>query len=54
MYTAYRIQPDDINKQNRIRYQYYENYDYFEPKWLNYVYGFCLFSLTLLCIVIIL
>ena len=54
MYTAYRIQPDHTSKENRIKYEYYENSDDFEPTWFKYVYSFCLFSLTVLCIVIIL
>ena len=52
MYTAYRIQPDYM--ENRKRYYYYENSDDFEPMWFKYVYSFCLFSMVILCIVIIL
>ena len=54
MYTMYTIKPDHITKQTRIRHAYYENTDDFEPLWFKYVYGICLFSLTILCIVIIL
>ena len=62
MYSMYTIKPDHITKQSRTRHvyyghaghAYYENNEDFEPTWFKYVYSICLFSLTILCIVIIL
>ena len=54
MYSMYTIKPDHISKQSRINHTYYDNSEDFEPLWFKYVYSFCLFSLTVLCIVIIL
>jgi hypothetical protein len=53
MYTMYTIRPDYITKQSRISHSYYRTDEDFEPTWFKYVYSFCLFSMVILFIVMI-